>query len=295
MTRQLSSGIPIGLFQALCDVPTGDPAIIAKLAEEAGFDSYWTGEHPVMPEGSAEVYPARQAGEPVPEALFKMPDPLIALARASATTETIKLGTAIALVPQRFVLNAAIEVASLDHFSNGRFLYGIGAGWNEPECKVMGGDFAHRWTQTAEAIDAMKKLWTGEYVEHHGDYYDFPSLVCRPTPTQTPHPPIILASVFTPKVLKRVARWGDGWLPASPEPDQLAAGKAEIRKHAIEFGRDPDGFQIIPFAGPDGSWNKKVKIAQAAEAGATSVVLWLQGNNLDEISAEIKALAKELF
>jgi len=295
MTAKLSSGIPVGIFQALIDVPTGDPAIVAKIAEDAGFDSYWTGEHPVMPEGSEELYPARLPDEPPPEDLFKMPDPLIGLARASASTSTIKLGTAIALVPQRPPLNAAIQIASLDHFSNGRFLYGIGAGWNEVECTAMGGDFDHRWTQTAEAIAAMKKLWTGEYVEHHGKYYDFPSLICQPTPTQKPHPPVILASVYNPKVFKRIARWGNGWLPAAPEPEHLAAGIAEIREHAKELGRDPDGFHYIPFGHPDGSWGNKNTIAGFAEAGATSVVVWLKGQNIDELKVEISNLAAELF
>jgi len=293
MASKLSNGIPLGLFQVLCDLPTGDPAIVARLAEEAGFDSYWTGEHAVIPEG-AGFYPGKE-DEPAQEQLFKLPDPLIALSRASATTSTIKLGTAIALVPERFVLNAAIEVASLDHYSGGRFLYGIGAGWNEAECTVMGGDFAHRWTQTTEAIDAMKKLWTGEYVEHHGKYYDFPSLVCRPTPTQTPHPPIILGSIGSPKVFKRVARWGDGWLPSTANPSEIAAGKVEIGKYAKEFGRDPDGFQIIQFPSYEALTFTPNEIAEAAKAGATSVILWLQGQNIDEIASEIEDLAGRLF
>jgi len=121
MVSKLSSGIPIGLFQALCDLPTGDPAIVAKMAEDAGFESYWTGEHAVMPAGSETVYPGARDGKPPPDALFKLPDPFIALSRASATTSTIKLGTAIALVPERPVLNAAIEIASLDHFSASLF------------------------------------------------------------------------------------------------------------------------------------------------------------------------------
>jgi len=292
---KLSNGITIGLFQALCDLPTGDPAIVAKMAEAAGFESYWTGEHAVMPAGSEVVYPGAQNGKSPPDALFKLPDPLVALSRASATTSTIKLGTAIALVPERPVLNAAIEIASLDHFSGGRFLYGIGGGWNEAECTVMGGDFARRWTQTTEAIAAMKKLWTGEYVEHHGKYYDFPSLICRPTPTQKPHPPIILGSVGSPRVFKRVAQWGDGWLPSTSSPSEIAAGKVEIGKYAREFGRDPEGFQIIQFATSDGSMRNKKAIEASADAGATSVVLWLQGTNLSEIEAEIKDLARELF
>lgn len=295
MASKRSSGLTIGVFQNLCDKPSGDPATIAKRAEELGFDSYWVPEHAVIPKGSADGYPAKQAGKPPPEYLFKMPDPLIALARASSVTTTLKLGTGVALVPERNPITAALEIASLDHFSGGRFLYGIGAGWNEPECTVMGGDFAHRWTQTREAIDVMKKLWTGDYVEHHGKYYDFPPVVCQPTPAQRPHPPILLGSIGSPRVLKRVATWADGWLPLTTDPQEIANGKAELTKFAREAGRDPAALAIVAFSPPGGVMRTRTEMAEFAKAGATGAVLWLNGTNEKEVLADLAELAAAVF
>lgn len=295
MASKRSNGITVGVFQNLCDAPAGDPAVVAAAAEALGFDSYWLPEHVVIPQGSADVYPGKQEGEPPPEYLFKMPDPLIALSRASGVTSTIKLGTGVALVPERNPITAALEIASIDHYSGGRFLYGIGAGWNEPECRVMGGDFDHRWTQTTEAIEVMKKLWTGEYVEHHGKYYDFPPLVCQPAPAHKPHPPVLLGSIGSPRVFKRVARWGDGWMPFTPDVGEIARGREEIAREAAVAGRNPDDFHYVLFSTPGGENRTPAEIAAAAKAGATSVVIWLQGGNADELKQELADLAGTLF
>ena len=292
MAKKNINGMGIGVFQILTDKLSGDPAVVAKRAEELGFASYWVPEHAVIPEGSCEVYPARPPGEPIPDYLFKMPDPMIALARASAVTSTIGLGTGIALVPERNPLTAAKEIASIDHYSGGRMLYGIGAGWNEAECTVMGGDFPHRWTQTKEAIQAMRLLWTGEYVEHHGKYYDFPKVVCRPKPTRMP--PVMLASIANPRVYKRVGQWGDGWLPISTDPEEMAEGKAEITKHAKDAGRDPDSIEINLFA-PTGMFRTKSELAEVAKVGTDNALLWLTGNDEKEILAELEELAGTIF
>ena len=295
MRAKTCHGLKLGVFSALCDAPTADPAVVAKCAEDLGFDSYWVPEHGVIPQGSAEVYPGKAENEPPPEYLFKMPDPLIALSRASAVTQHIRLGTGVALVPERNPLTAAKEIASIDHFSGGRFLYGIGAGWNEPECKVLGGDFAHRWTQTAEAVAVMKALWSGEYVEHHGRYFDFPPLICRPAPARRPHPPILLGSIGNARVYRRVARWGDGWLPFTADPAEIASGKAEILNYAREFGRPADAFEIILFSTPGGVMKTRAELAEVAKAGADSVVLWLDGQDNDAVKEEMRALAGNLF
>jgi probable F420-dependent oxidoreductase len=282
----------VGVFQILSDLACGDPAVIAKRAEELGFDSYWTAEHPVMPAGSADEYPVKAPDEPAPEYLFKMPDPFVALARASATTTRIGLGTGICLIPERNPLLCAKEVASVDHYSGGRFLFGIGAGWNEAECTVMGGDFPHRWTQTREAIFAMKALWTGEEVEHHGKYYDFPPLVCRPRPARQPHPPVYLASIANPRVYRRVGQWGDGWLPATVDPAEIAEGKAEIAKYAAEFGRDPAAINISAFA-PRGLSGGEA--AEIRRAGADRLIVPLQSENQQALLAELEELAGALL
>ncbi|MBI2802193.1 MAG: LLM class F420-dependent oxidoreductase [Gammaproteobacteria bacterium] len=289
-----SNGVGVGVFQVLADLPSGDPAVIAKRAEDLGFDSYWLPEHAVIPKGSCDIYPGKKANEPPPEYIFKIPDPFIGLSRAAAVTTTIKLGTGIALVPERHPLVAAIEIASLDHYSGGRFVYGIGAGWNESECTILGGDFPHRWTQTKEAIQVMKKLWTGEYVEHHGKYFNFPPSICLPKPTQRPHPPVLLGSIGSPNVYKRVAEWGDGWLPFCTDPKEIADGKAEIAKYAKAVGRNPADFEISAFA-PPGMFRTAQDTKALAQAGARNVVLWLDAKNQADTLAELERLAGVLF
>jgi probable F420-dependent oxidoreductase len=287
-------GMSVGVFQNLVDNEAGDPAVIAKRAEELGFSSYWVPDHTTIPQGSADVYPGKQENEPTPEYLFKMPDPFIALARASAVTSTIGLGTGVALVPERNPVHSAKEIASLDHYSGGRFLFGIGAGWNEPECTVMGGDFPRRWTQTTEAIAVMRKLWTGEYVEHEGKYYNFPKIICKPTPARKSGPPVLLGSIGSPKVFQRVAKWGDGWLPFSVDPQEIADGKAGIAKHAQDLGRDPATIDITMFL-PDTFCRTKKEQKTIADAGANGSVVWLQGQNQQELVAELENLAGEFF
>lgn len=295
MTSKRAHGLKVGVFQNLCDLPSGDPAFVARRAEELGFDSYWVPEHVVIPQGSADVYPGKREGEPPPEYLFRMPDPLIALSRASAVTRELRLGTGVALVPERHPITAALEIASLDHYSGGRFLYGIGAGWNEPECTVMGGDFAHRWTQTREAIEVMRKLWSGEYVEHHGKYYDFPPLLCLPRPARRPGPPVLLGSIGNPKVYKRVGEWADGWLPFTADPRDIAEGKAEIARHARAAGRDPAALEMILFSPPGGIFRTAAEMAEVAKAGADGIVLWLNGGNDADIAEELQDFADALF
>jgi probable F420-dependent oxidoreductase len=294
MTMKKSHGIGVGVFQIMPDLATGDPAVVAKRAEELGFASYWVPEHAAIPQGSADVYPGSLNGEPPPDYLYKMPDPFIALSRAAAVTRTIKLGTGVALVPERHPILAAKEIATLDHYSGGRFLYGIGAGWNEAECTVMGGDFPHRWAQVKEYIEVMKKLWTGEYVEHSGKYSQFGPLICQPRPTHRPHPPILLGSIGSPNVYRRVAQWGDGWLPFVVDPKELTEGKAEIAKCARTAGRDPATLDITAFA-PGGMFRRSADIKMLAAAGADNAVIWLQGSNEADILAELAELAADLF
>ncbi|TDJ62341.1 MAG: LLM class F420-dependent oxidoreductase [Proteobacteria bacterium] len=294
MPKRTASGMGIGLFQILTDQPSGDPAIIAQRAEELGFASYWVPEHSVIPRGSCDDYPAKEEGQPPPEYLFKMPDPYIALMRAASFTSEIMLGTGISLIAERNPLLAAKQIASLDHYSGGRVLFGIGGGWNEPECTVMGGDFDHRWAQTKEHVAAMKALWTGEYVEFHGKYVDFPPVLCLPRPSRQPHPPVYLGSTGSPRVFKRVAEWGDGWLPFTGDPHEIADGKAEIAKYAKALGRDPDAIDITLFA-VDGLFRRAAELTEVAAAGADNVVLWLTGHNESEILVELDELAAAVF
>jgi probable F420-dependent oxidoreductase len=191
------------------------PAFIATKAEAVGFESLWYHEHPILPVDSASPFPA--TGGEIPWTYRHFSEPYMALAMAAAVTSTIKLATGITLVTERHPLILAKEIAVLDLHSHGRFLFGVGAGWNREETTMMGGDFDHRWTQAREAVMALKALWTQEEAEFHGRYYDFPPVYCYPKPVQKPHPPVLLGG-HASNVLQRVARYADGWLPKPHHP-----------------------------------------------------------------------------
>ena len=226
---------------------TVDPAFMARKAEELGFESLWYAEHPAVPVNSNSPFPA--TGGEIPWTYSHFTDPYIALARASGATSTIKLGTGITLVPERNPLLLAKEIASLDRFSGGRFLFGIGTGWLREETEIFGGDFEHRWTQTREALEVMKELWTKDEAEYHGKYYNFPPVKSYPKPVQQPHPPIIIGGLAR-NVLRRIVSHGDGWLPNRITPAELEDSRKRLDAMAEEAGRDPKSITISVYGQP---------------------------------------------
>ena len=262
-----------------------DVADIAARAEAAGFESIWLPEHPVMPVNPTSRYPGTPDGS-IPPTMNDMADPYIALARASAVTNTIKLGTGITLIPERNPLVLAGAISTLDRFSGGRFILGIGAGWLREETEIMGGDFDHRWTQTREAIAVMRALWTQDAAEYHGRYYDFPPVQCNPKPAQAGGPPVILGGSAR-NVFRRIARWGDGWMPTAANPEQIAAGRAAIDELAEAAGRDPAAISITVFGAPA---DREV-IARFAAAGANRVIIRLPDTTASAALDEIDRIA----
>ena len=227
---------------------TVDPAFMAKKAEELGFESLWYAEHPAVPVHSDSPFPA--TGGEIPWTYSHFTDPYIALARASGATSTIKLGTGITLVPERNPpLLLAKEIASLDRFSGGRFLFGIGTGWLREETEILGGDFEHRWTQTREALEVMKELWTKDEAEYHGKYYNFPPVKSYPKPAQQPHPPIIIGGLAR-NVLRRIVAHADGWLPNRITPAEVEDSRKRLDAMAEEAGRDPKSITISVYGQP---------------------------------------------
>jgi probable F420-dependent oxidoreductase len=269
-----------------------DPAVLAKRAEELGFESFWVPEHPIIPVKTTSPYRGSPDGI-IPESYSRIVDPFVALARASAVTQTIKLGTAICLVPERNPLLLAKEIATLDRFSGGRFLFGIGAGWLKEETEIMGGDFPHRWTQAREAILAMKELWTKAEAEFHGKYYNFPPVRSFPKPVQQPHPAVLLGGT-APNVLKRVVAWGDGWMPGRVSVDEIRRGCAMLRELAEQAGRDPMSLEVVAFGGP-GQFRDRVAIKEVEEAGANRVTIWLTQTSGEAPLAEMEAIARQVL
>lgn len=266
-----------------------DVAEIAAKAEALGFESIWLPEHPVMPVNTASRYPGSPDGS-IPDYMSDMADPYIGLARASAVTSSIKLGTGITLIPERNPLVLAGAIATLDRFSGGRFLLGIGTGWLREETEIMGGDFDHRWTQARESIEVMRALWTQESAEYHGRYYDFPPVQCNPKPVQEGGPPVILGGNAR-NVFRRVARWGDGWMPTAASPDQIAAGRAAIDELADASGRDPSSIGITVFGQPA----DRGLIEQFERAGANRVIVRLPDTTNVGALEEIERIAEAVL
>jgi len=267
-----------------------DPAALAKRAEEVGFESFFVPEHVFIPVHSASAAFRRDASEGIPESYAHIVDPFMALARASAVTSTIKLGTGICLVPEHNPLLLAKEVATLDRLSGGRFIFGVGAGWLQEETEIMGGDFPHRWTQVKESVLAMKELWTKDEAEYHGRYYDFPPVRSNPKPVQKPHPPIFLGG-SAKNVFKRVVEWGDGWMPALPSLEELEQGRAKIDELAAQAGRDPSSIEIHAFGRP-GQFRDREAIKGLEHAGADRVTVWLEQTEGTAALSEIDEIAR---
>jgi probable F420-dependent oxidoreductase len=244
-----------------------DVAAMARVAEELGFESLWCAEHPIMPVHTTSRFPGSADGV-VPESYSHFVDPFIALARASGVTTRLLLGTGIVLIPERNPLLLAKEISTLDLWSGGRFLFGIGTGWHREETTIMGGDFDHRWTQAREAVLVMKELWTKPEAEFHGRYYDFPPVRSYPKPAQRPHPPVILGG-HARSVLERVVEWGDGWLPNRATPEEVGAARKKLDTLARQAGRDPARISISVFGQPA----DRDLVRRFLDAGATRVII----------------------
>jgi len=266
-----------------------DTAVMAQKAEELGFDALWMGEHPIIPVHSSSPAPGSSGGS-IPDFYSRLVDPFVALARASAVTTRLKLGTGITLVPERNPLLLAKEVATLDYFSKGRFLFGIGAGWNKEETEIMGGNFAHRWTQTREAIEAMQALWAHEAAEYHGTYYDFPLVRSFPRPVQQPHPPILLGGVAQ-QVFKRIVAYGNGWMPTRSTPELIQQGRAVLNELAGEAGRDPKSLTVLAYLAP----TDRTMLQELIDAEADGAVVRVEGASEAEALAALDQTARQVL
>ena len=278
----------IGIFLFATDA-SADPAVLAKRAEELGFASFWVPEHPIIPVKSASPYPGSRDGI-IPDPYGRIMDPFVALARASATTTKIQLGTGICLIPERNPLLLAKEVATLDFLSGGRFLFGIGAGWLKEDTEIMGGDFAHRWTQTKDAVMAMKELWSKDEAEYQGKYYSFPKVRSFPKPVQKPHPPIFMGG-SSEHVFRRVVEWGDGWMPVRFKKDEITAGRTILNELAKKAGRDPRSIQLLAF-GSAGRFRTKEELRDLEQAGIDHTTIWLTVDGEGALG-EMEELARE--
>ena len=219
------------------------PTDLAVALEERGFDSLWVAEHSHIPATRRFSHPAGEAA--LTKEYYDVMDPFVTLSAAAAVTKRLKLGTAICLVIQRDTIQTAKAVASLDQLSKGRFLFGIGCGWNAEEMEDHGTIYETRTLKMREQVEAMKEIWTKEKPEYHGEIVDFPSMMTWPKPAQKPHPPVIVGGAFR-LAARRAIRYGDGILPFAAS---TGSGSSEEfmpiwRRMATEAGRDPQSLSV---------------------------------------------------
>lgn len=273
----------IGLSRAavppLPPQPDLDGAFLGREAERLGFESLWCGEHGVSPVQTSRGSPHEQLRGSRGVAGYM--DPLIALARASAVTTRLKLGTGILILPQRNPFVLAKELATLDFYSGGRFLLGIGTGWNKGEADLMGVDFEHRWSQAREEVAVLKGLWTQPLFEFHGKYFNFDTVACEPKPAprrpdapnpDLPHPPVYLGGK-APNLFKRIVAYGDGWVPFNISPTECAQARAMLDELAVAAGRDPKGIELSIYLPDSLPTLGRALFRQYEDAGADRLVL----------------------
>jgi probable F420-dependent oxidoreductase len=209
---------------------------LARALEERGFESVWAPEHSHIP--LTRKTPFAGGGE-LPKQYYDVMDPFVTLAAAAAATKTIKLGTGVCLVIQRDTIQTAKLVASIDQVSHGRFLFGIGGGWNRDEMEDHGTVYATRFKKMREQVEAMQAIWADSKPEYHGEIVDFPPMMTWPKPVQKPHPPVIVGGMF-PHAARRALRYGDGWIPHSRRPhyEDVTDFLPQFRQMAAEAGRN---------------------------------------------------------
>ena len=263
------------------------PDDLARLLEDRGFESMWVPEHTHIPASRVSPWPG---GADLPKDYWHTYDPFVALTAAAGATSTIKLGTGICLMMERDPITTAKEIASLDMISRGRFIFGIGGGWNAEEMADHGTNFRRRWRLLRENILAMKEIWTKEEAEFHGNFVNFDKMWAYPKPVQKPHPPIIMGG-DGPTTFDRVVEYCDGWMPISGRQSQGPSLREKIvllKRQAEEAGRDPESISITSFG-----TRPSDELAERMEAdGVDRVIFTLPSAERDQILPIIDECAK---
>jgi probable F420-dependent oxidoreductase len=279
----------IGVLAFLTE-KSGDPGAIAREAENVGFESFFVAEHLVMPSHYTTYYPRGRDGK-VPEFYASLIDPFVALAIAAHSTTRIKIGTAICLLPERDVIETAKITGSIDLYSKGRLILGVGAGWFPEEAKIMGVNFPRRWTHLRESVEALRLLWAKDDVSYEGEFVKFPAVKLGPKPVQKPGPPILLGAHDPKYALKRVARYADGWCPGGLSVENARTCIPQIKRMAREFGRDPEKLEFsVLLMGGDGPSADLMK--QYAEAGISRLVVAAAAAVADDGVKAVQGLAR---
>jgi probable F420-dependent oxidoreductase len=253
------------------------PAELAQALEARGFESVWAPEHSHIP--SSRLSQPASGGE-LGKQYYDVMDPFVTLTAAAVATRTLKVATGVCLVIQRDTIQTAKLVATLDQVSSGRFLFGIGGGWNQEEMADHGTVFKTRFKRMREQIEAMKAIWTEPEPEYHGEIVDFPKMRTWPKPVQKPHPPVIVGGAF-PHSARRAIRYGDGWVPNASRPSYADVTEflPQFRQMAADAGRDPAAVPVSIFGAPE----NLDRLKRYDDQGIARVVLTLPSAKSDEI------------
>ena len=265
---------------------TIDPALLARTVEERGFESLLVPEHTHIPVSRKTPWPG---GAPIPDEYYHTFDPIVLLALAAAATERLQLGTGICLLPQRDTLTTAKSVASLDRLSQGRTIFGVGAGWNEDELVHHGAVFSDRFQRLEEQIQALKGLWTEERFAFQGQHVQFSASYCSPKPVQRPHPPILIGGE-TDHTLRRIAQYADGWLPRARNGFDAKANMARLKAMCAEVGRDFESVSTSVFGAP----NDYDTLRDYQAAGVDRALLALRSSETDDVLKQVDAFTGTL-
>ena len=264
-----------------------NPMTLAKEAEDRDFESIWFPEHSHIPTSRETPWGLNPKAPPLPEEYWRTHDQFVALGMAGAVTSKIKLGTGITHVPQRDPIWLAKNVSTVDALTEGRFLFGIGYGWNKEELHHHGVKFTERRAVMRERILAMKELWANDEAEFHGDHVEFSSSWQWPKPTQKPHPPIILGGAAGPKTMKDIVEYCDGFMPISGRYD-FAEQITTLKQMAADAGRDPESFDFGQFGTPP----KAEIVDSLIEAGCNRIVFTLPPADADTVIPKLDQLSE---
>jgi probable F420-dependent oxidoreductase len=260
------------------------PGDLGQALEARGFESVWAPEHSHIPLSRKAPFPG---GGDVPKKYYDAMDPFVTLTAAAMATKKLKIGTGVCLVAQRDPIQTAKLVASIDNVSNGRFLFGIGNGWNQDEMENHGTVFTSRHKLARERVEAMKAIWTQAKAEYHGEFVDFDPMMTWPKPVQKPHPPVIVGGAF-PYSARRAIRYGEGWIPQAARGgySEIAEMIPKFREMAAEAGRDPKSIEItVWFPRRDADLMKRYQ-----DLGVSRVVFNLESEKADTVLPVVDAL-----
>jgi probable F420-dependent oxidoreductase len=254
------------------------PSELARMVQERGFESLFFPEHTHIPAGRDTPFPP---GGELPREYSRTYSPFVALMAAAAATDRLLIGTGICLVTERDPIVTAKEVATIDRLSGGRFLFGVGAGWNVEELRNHGTDAAGRFGIMRERVEAMKAIWSEEEASYSGRYVSFERIWCWPKPLQQPHPPVLVGGTG-PHVLDRVLAFGDEWIPTSMRDEEMMISRfRELARRAAEAGREPVPITVA------GMMPEPALIERFEQAGVHRALFGLPSTSPDVVEQEL--------